>query len=429
MKMDVENEMKKIQENLKNKVSTQMISEFRKDIESKIGEIVESIGKKYEEKTKEIQDLKKEIRDLRDDLKGLYDMHGRLKDDMGILREYTLKYEKFMKKVRYIEEVIGTEEEIDVNKVPANILQLVYQYTLNDVIYNLKKYVGIDEAERIVNDVLQDVRTRTSGTELFKFREGKIITKDIERAIEKKLISPKQVHSTYVEIVNRLREYVPRYIPKNFASLLRTKGQEYAIETTTENRLRIEMMERNLEKLRNELSYQENMWREELLNQKMSIEMKINEVEERITGKIDEFNKVINIIRDDINKIYETIGKIIPYIENYRMMLFEDILSKIPEEGTTLDKLNFPKEIIDDFIVYARNSGLIIEKEDFIYSKLKLRDSILEVIPSDKFLSFSEIRKKSKYEKEILTSILNNLVEEKLLEEKKYGKGKKYKRR
>ena len=427
--MDVENEIKKIQENLKNKVSSQMISEFRKDLEVKIDEIKESIGEKYEEKIKEIQNIKKEIKDLKNDLNEMHKMHQVLKDDMEVLREYTLKYEKFLKKVKYIEEVIGTEEEIDVNKVPPNILQLVYQYTLNDIINNLKKYVGIDDAERIVNEVMQDVRTRTSGTELFKFREGKIITKDIEKAIEKKLISPKQVHSTYVEIVNRLREYIPQYIPKNFASLLRTKGQEYAIETTTENRLRIEMMERNLEKLRNDISYQENLWREEMLNQKMNIEMKINETGEKINDRLENINKAINLMKDDINKIYEIMGNIVPYLEIYRMTIFKDVLSRIPEEGATPDNLNLPKEIVDDFIEYARNSGLIIEKDKTIYSIAKVRDRILGVIPSDDFLSFSEIRKRTKFEKEILMSILDELVEEKILEEKRYGKGKKYKRR
>ena len=429
MEMDLEDEIKKIQENLKNRVSTQMISEFRKDLETKIGEIEESIEKKYESKIKEIDGLKTEIDGMKKEVNKIYEMHQVLKEDIDALREYTLKYEKFMKKLRYIEEVIGTEEEIDVNKVPPNILQLVYQYTLNDIIYNLRKFVGIDESERIVNEVMQDVRTRTSGTELFKFREGKIITKDIEKAIEKKLISPKQVHSTYVEIVSRLREYIPHYIPKNFASLMRTKGQEYAIETTTENRLRIEMMERNLEKLRNELSYQENMWREELLNQKMSIEMKINEAEEKTNGKLEELNKTMNIIKEDINKIYEIMGKIIPYLEIYRVALFKDVLSKIPNEGITLDDLNLPKEVADDFVEYARNSGLVIEKDGFLYSDEKLRDSILETVPSNEFLSFSEIKKRTKYDKEILLSILNKLVEEKLLEEKKYGKGKKYKRR
>ena len=427
--MDVENEIKKIQENLKNKVSAQMISEFRKDLEAKLSEVEENLEKKYQENTQKGKEIKNEISSLKKEIKEVREMHNNLSAYIDILRDYTLKTEKIFKKVKYIEEVIGVEEEIDVNKVPASIIQLVYQYTLNDIIDNLRKYVGGGEAERIVTDVLQEVRMRTSGTELFKFREGKIITKDIAVAIEKKMISPKQIHSTYVELVNRLREYVPQYIPKNFASLLRTKGQEYAIETATENKLRVEMIERNIEKIRNDISYQENVWREEMLNLKMNIEKKIDDIEERINNKFEELNKSINLMKEDINKTYEILGKIVPYLETYRMTLFKEIAFSIPEEGITPDKLNFPREIVDDFVEYARNSGLIIEKDGLIYYEAKLRDAILEVIPSDKFLSFSEIRKRTRYDKEILISILDKLVNEEILEEKKYGKGKKYKRR
>ncbi len=427
--MDLENEIKKIRENLKNKVSTQMISEFRKDLESKISDIEESINKKFDERGTQIEELKREIGMVKEDIKNIYRIYDDLKNAMDILRDYTLKYEKFLKKVKYIEEVIGVEEEINVNKVPSNILQLVYQYTLNDIINNMKKYLGVDEAERIVNDVLQDVRTRTSGTELFKFKNGKIITKDIEKAIDKKLISPKQVHSTYVEIVNKLREYIPQYIPKNFASLLRTKGQEYAIETTTENRLRIEMVERNIEKLKSELSYQENIWRDEMLNQKMKIDIKMNELEERINKKIDEINKILNSIKEDMNKIYEFAGKITPYVEKYRLEVYKEILSTIPENGIKIENLNYPQEIIMDFIDYARGSGDVIEYNSLIYSWDKVKSVVLKAIPEGESVSFSEIKRRTEYEKDLLMSILDRLVKEKILEVKRYGKGKKYKRR
>ncbi len=427
--MDLESEIKKIQENLKNKVSAQMISEFRKDLEAKMSEIIESLEEKYTEKTQEIGDIRKEIKAIKEEIKEIREMYGNLQNTIEILRDYTLKYDKFIKKVRYIEEVIGVEEEIDVNKVPPSILQLVYQYTLNDIIDNLKKYLGTGEAERIVNEVLQDIRTRTSGTELFKFKDGKIITRDIERAINKKLISPKQVHSTYVEIVNKLREYIPRYIPKNFASLLRTKGQEYSIETATENRLRIEMIERNIEKLRNELSYQENLWKDEMLNQKMKLEMKLNESENRINEKINEINKILNFIREDITKIYELMGKMIPYLEKYRLNVYEEILARIPEDGIKIEDFDYPKEIINDFMDYARNAGLIIENDNLIYSWPKLKDAILRAIPEGKSISFSELRKRIGLDKEFLMSILDRLVKEDVLEEKRYGKGKKYKRR
>ncbi len=424
--MDVEKKIKEIEENIKNRATNNMISQMRQDIERKLEENLENINKKIEDEKKGIkeinsgmEDIKKEIGEIRKDYDGLNKI-------IENLRSYTLKFDKINKKIKGIEEIIGVEEKIDVGKIPANILQLVYQYTLDDAVSTLRKLIGIQDSERILIDVLQDVRTKTSGTELFKYKNGRIITRDLAKAIDKKLISPKQVHLTYIEIMNKIKEYIPSYIPKNFISLLRTKGQEYAIENTTENRMRIEMNERNIEKLKNDISYLESSLREEILTMKKEEEKKILGKFKEVESKIEGLNNELNKIYPEIEKIYENLKGITPYIENYKNNLMKEILESIPSEGTELDKFEYPKEIVEE--LFNKMKSQVLEYDGKIYSINKIEGRILDSI-GDENISFSELRKRTNYDKEILKSVLERMVNEEMLIERRYGKGKKYKRR
>ncbi len=426
--MDVEEKIKKIEESLKNRATTNMLSEMRKDIENRIEKIMMDIESKNSLRGNEIEALRKEIESLKNDIKNLEKSNADRDEAISLLRNYFLKYEKLHKRLKNIEEVIGIEEEINVNKIPPSILRLVYQYTLNDAISSLRKYVGVSEAERIIKIVLQDVRTRTSGTELFKFSEGRIEAKDIERAIKKKLISPKQIHLTYLEIMNKIREYIPGYIPKNFASLLRTKGQEYAIETSTENRLRVEMIEHSFERLRNEMAYQENIIREDLTEVKRMLEMDIRNTASEIKGRIDEIENNVKGLNDEITKLYDILGKFEPYFEMIRREAYQNIKNAIPEGGMKVSDLDYPQQIINDFINEEMSKGTIILKDDFIYDVEKIKNKILDVLGKES-MSFSALFKETGYDKDILDTVLKWMTDENILEERKYGKGRKYKRR
>ncbi len=426
--MDVEEKIKKIEESLKNRATTNMLSEMRKDIENRIEKIMMDIESKNSLRGNEIEALRKEIESLKNDIKNLEKSNADRDEAISLLRNYFLKYEKLHKRLKNIEEVIGIEEEINVNKIPPSILRLVYQYTLNDAISSLRKYVGVSEAERIIKIVLQDVRTRTSGTELFKFSEGRIEAKDIERAIKKKLISPKQIHLTYLEIMNKIREYIPGYIPKNFASLLRTKGQEYAIETSTENRLRVEMIEHSFERLRNEMAYQENIIREDLTEVKRMLEMDIRNTASEIKGRIDEIENNVKGLNDEITKLYDIIRKFEPYFEMFRREAYQNIKNAIPEGGMKVSDLDYPHQIINDFINEEMSKGTIILKDDFIYDVEKIKNKILDVLGKES-MSFSALFKETGYDKDILDTVLKWMTDENILEERKYGKGRKYKRR
>lgn len=427
--MEVDEEkIKKIDESLKNRATTTMLSEMRKDMEKKLSDLQELLESKSSEKGDEIKRLEKEIKDLDSEILEMKKSSEGMENDISLLRKYFLKYEKIQKRVKNIEEVMGVEEDINVNKVPPSILRLVYQYTLNDAINTLRKYVGPSEAERIMKFVLQDVRTRTSGTELFKLVNGKIEAYDIEKAIKKKLISPKQIHLTYVEIINKIREYIPGYTPKNFASLLRTKGQEYAIETSTENRIRIEMLERNLENMRSEIAYQENIIREDISEIKRMLEMDIENTSNSLGDRIAKVEETVSGLHDEIVKIYDTINHIVPYLDTLRNQVYSEIINTIPEVGAAINELKYSPEIIKDFLAEEVNNGTVIVMDDVIYSTEKIKNKILETI-GEESISFSKLKKELGYEKEILITVLEWMKKEGQIEEKKYGKGKKYKRR
>ncbi len=426
--MDVEEKIKKMDESLKNRATTAMLSEMRKDLEKKIADIQEMIDSKSGERGDEINKLREEIKEIEGKIQEMKKSSMSLQDDISLLRKYFLKYEKLQKRVKNMEDVMGIEEDINVNKIPPSILRLVYQYTLNDAIDMLRKYVGPSESERIMKYVLQDVRTRTSGTELFKLVNGKIEARDIEKAIKKKLISPKQIHLTYIEIINKIREYIPGFVPKNFASLLRTKGQEYAIETSTENRIRIEMLERNIENMRGEMSYQENILREDISEIKRMIEMDIQNTANSLSERISKVEEMVSGLHDEMERIADTIKHMFPYISSLRGQIYSKIMEDIPPEGIPLENLEYPSEIINDFLNEEINRGNVILQDNVVYSTEKIKNRILEAL-EEKSLSFSKLRKELGYEKEILVTVLEWMKKEGLVEEKKYGKGKKYKRR
>ncbi len=426
--MELEEKIKKVEESVKNRATTAMLSEMRKDLEMKIDSLREEIESIRREEEERLRDLEMKIDGIRNEVKALNLKRENVDKDLDELRRYLMRYEKLSRRVRNIEEIMGVEEEIDVNKIPPSILRLVYQYTLNDAIAMLRKYVGPSEAERIIVEVLQDVRTKTSGTELFKFKDGKIEARDVEKAIKKRLISPKQIHLTYVEIINKIKEYLPGYIPKNFASLLRTKGQEYAIETSTENRIRVEMLERNFDRIRSEMAYQENVIREDISEMKRMLEMDMQDMRRNFEERFRGIENAIDAIGEEIRKIYDLFDRLSPYLDVVRRRTYAEVEDAIPAEGVRRDELNYPSRILEDFLNDGINSGRVIVVDDVVYSVPKVKDRILDII-GDGSASYSTIRKETGYPKELLVTVLEWMKEEGLVEEKKYGKGKKYKRR
>ncbi len=127
-------------------------------------------------------------------------------------------------------EEIGYGESLDVSKIPPQVLEGAYQIILDDVVKELKKSFGPHETEKVISSVTEELRQRTSGSELFRVRGPTIELEDVVMSIEKGLISNKQIQMTYEELLKKLAEHVPYYKPKNLRAMLRMKSIEFAVD-------------------------------------------------------------------------------------------------------------------------------------------------------------------------------------------------------
>ena len=155
------------------------------------------------------------------------------KQDLKQAKRMAKDLEKVIEKVNLMMEEVGYGEEIDVSKIPPNILEIVFQSTLDEVVEKIWKEKGSHDAERIIGSVLEEVRLRTSGSELFMFDAKRIKTRNLARTLEKELISARQIQTTYKELLGRLLEHLPGYKPKNFRAMIKIKSQEYSVDTST----------------------------------------------------------------------------------------------------------------------------------------------------------------------------------------------------
>lgn len=198
--------------------------------------------------------------------------------------------QKLEVKVNDMAEEVGFGESLNVSKIPPSILESVYEATLADAVTALIRNSGPYDAEAIIQKILEDIRTQTSGSELFKYEEGKLRIMNLTRSLESRSISAKQIQATYSEVLKKIMDRVPGYKPKNFRAMLKIKSQEFAIdktsglteiltEITTEiedvKKIKGDLFERlaDLEEARNELSSDVRV-----------LEQKINEMEQKLIG-------------------------------------------------------------------------------------------------------------------------------------------------
>lgn len=141
--------------------------------------------------------------------------------------------ERADEKIEYINEESGIGETLDVSKIPPDILESVYDATLEDIVMAITKVLGPHDTELLITKTIEDLRSQTSGSELFKYDEGDLKTKDLAKSLLNKLISPRQVHATYSELLNKLLGYAPHHKPKNFRAMIKLKSQEFAVDKAT----------------------------------------------------------------------------------------------------------------------------------------------------------------------------------------------------
>ena len=145
-------------------------------------------------------------------------------------------------------------EVLDATKIPSEVLERTYRKTLNDLYSAILNEFGEREAVEIVEGVVDDVRKSSAGVDLLSFEDGAFTINKLAEAIDAKLISPKQLHSTYVEFFRQLSECVPAYEARDFKSFVETGSREYAVDEISIHAKRLGNMESELNDIKSEIS-------------------------------------------------------------------------------------------------------------------------------------------------------------------------------
>lgn|GEM_PF-2095049 len=273
--------------------------------EHRIEQLSESVKKVREGLWGEIKNLRKEMESLISMGGGGGEKTGRPESVEGWRRGTSLPSGSIVKEIKKLEEKVadlmdevGFGESLDVSKIPPEILEIVYSTTLNDVFNAMKKSMGPYDAERKLNEIFEDVRLRTSGSELFYYDGRKIRTRDIAKTINKKLVSAKQIHTTYSELLESMLETVPTYKAKNFRAMIKLKSQEYAIDAVTrltEKVREIEDLVNNIATISSSLSSAFSARTRALetliAEQEKKVEDLTRDLQEEVTRRLSEFGE------------------------------------------------------------------------------------------------------------------------------------------
>jgi hypothetical protein len=268
---------------------------------------------------------------------------------------------------------LGFEESLNINKVPNYILVMVYETILNDVINRIKLVIGAQDTEEAVHKILEDVRSHTSGGELFKYEHNKISIPELKQYLDNKMISPRQIHLTFNSIVNRLIEYVPGYTPKNFKAMIKIMSQEYAVETTAKLEDRFNALLEDLNDIKGNINKFMLGYKDKVVNQQF-YEKEMKNVNMHIGKLVDRIDVLPNTIEKNLNEI---IGK---KIEEKISEL--DLGNIINTAGTAGDKKLIDKDktnnIEEPKPIFS--SGVIELGEDTSFDEDKNKDKDKDVV-------------------------------------------------
>ena len=305
--------------------------------------------------------------------------------DTTTLGLYQKHLDKLNFKVENLMEDVGFGEALDVSKIPPNILEIVYQFTLDDVTNALWKNLGSHDAEMLIRNTLEELRLRTSGSELFRFDGRYIVAKDLGRAIEKKLVSANQIHTTYDELLDKLLENLPRYKAKNFRAMIKVKSQEYAVDKITHILGEMTSVRENIANINRITVALSSSFASRLKQTEDNVNQKRDAMKSEMDDRIGELNGLINTLRDtkveveDYTSLLERINKMEKTVKSlsgdFMKITLERELGKkadkSKEVGTSISRRKLPS-LVGDEVSY--------EKEE----KTKKPDKKAEEIASKK---------------------------------------------
>ncbi len=350
---ELANELELIESDLNTKVDFAALTKMSEDYESSIKQIEKSIStvnRKIEGVIKEMDESAEKY--------GTY---------QNVVREI----EKLDDRTTEILEEIGFGESLNVAKIPPNILESVYESTIEGAINEINRNYGSHDAENIIARTLEDIRTRTSGSELFYFDGRMLKTRNLAKAIEQKLISAKQVQTTYDELLSKLMEYLPGYKAKNFRAMIKLKSQEYAVDKSTLLLESIKVLREHIDNLKNMVG--------SVSNRQNTIEIEINRLKESKVGK------------DDIERINSLLEEI-----KAKQGDLDEMLKGIKEEQTA-ERNAFSEELksISKRLEELETTGLEKKKKETIKppkkkEKEEKKKEVKKKEPSDVEVELSE---------------------------------------
>lgn len=229
--------------------------DFIKELKGEILERLNTLYDRFEDYFYSLQELEKEVKTVKEEgahreerLQGLQkEMETEKAFDDKSIKHMERSLEKIDEKIEDIMSEVGFGESLDVSKIPPNILEIVYQSTLDDIVAELWKSLGPGDFERVITEILEEVRLMTSGSELFRFDNNRRIkTNNLARSLSDGLISAKQIQTTYDVLLDKLLEYVPYHKAKNFRAMIKIKSQEYTVDKTSFLLDKVENMERKM---------------------------------------------------------------------------------------------------------------------------------------------------------------------------------------
>jgi hypothetical protein len=342
---------------------------------------LESIEMQYEGQSQSLSRISEELNELRSsvDVVSSTKLSTRFESIVQRFKRIEEEYRKQSDKIANIISEIGIGEIIDVGKVPPDILEGVYEATLNDIIDEMMGHVGSQGIDRIISEILESIRLQTSGSELFYFDGKRVRTRKLAGYIEKKLISAKQVQTTYETFVHRLIEHTHNYQPKNFKAMVSIKSQEYAVNNSQIFRNEIDSMKEELDGMKSDIYRLEDVLNEKMNAYSKELDERFGSVEEEVTSL-----KNSNIMfTEDIRKIIEkfegediSLESIIEMnkhlservidlenAQNINVARFSAIERRILEEGETISDLVEDDVDVDDSIIKRPEEEVIPVEE------------------------------------------------------------------
>ena len=364
-----------------------------KELKEEVLERLNTIYQRFEDYFENLESLKSEVRIIKESEKmrdrELEDFKARIESEKSeekkSLKHVERNIEKIDEKIDDIMSEVGYGESLDVSKIPPNILEIVYQSTLDDLVTELWKSLGPGDFERVITETLEEVRLMTSGSELFRFDNNRRIrTNNLAKSLAEGLISAKQIQTTYDVLLEKLTQYIPYHKAKNFRAMIKIKSQEYTVDKTTYLLEKVERIEKSLtqtNQLVAALSAQ--------LNAKgMQMERNARDMEKKMYLRYD---SAVAEIREELKRLNEE--KIGTSEKNELMLTLREIQegqNRLREELDGMKAMFEMKEGINDAKIEMLVNHLGLQKEaENMEETLTSRKRLSELDEESRFVYYA----------------------------------------